>query len=133
MVIEPRTLTTIDYHMSSLPPYFLALRNSNVKDIVNNATTEATIALKRALALISTIELQNTVKQLIGTIADQRFAAEFMHAIKEHIVNHPFETAFLVIGIVLMCNPVARVGFGSFGPVAGSLVSLDPHQHLKPD
>jgi len=68
-------------------------------------------------------DFQRLIDQLIFTLTDTQFQEGLLHAIEAHVKAHPWQTAFFIIGIVLMCNPLAMVGFGSLGPVAGSLAA----------
>jgi hypothetical protein len=48
-------------------------------------------------------------------------------AVMEFIKAHPWELlgslTFIVLGIVLIANPLALIGFGSLGPIAGRTLS----------
>lgn len=64
-------------------------------------------------------ELKSLIQKLMNTLTDTAFQKKMLLALGEHIKNHPYHTAFLVVGIVLLCNPLAMAGFGALGPVAG--------------
>jgi hypothetical protein len=53
------------------------------------------------------------------TIKDPAFWKAVYHGLTNYVKEHPWQCAFLIIAIVLMCNPVALAGFGVLGPVAG--------------
>jgi hypothetical protein len=79
--------------------------------------------LMKILSTINHYKLRDLIKRLINTFADSVFRNRLLRALKHHIATHPWQTAFFVIGIVLICNPIALVGFGALGPVAGKLLS----------
>ena len=66
-------------------------------------------------------DLQRLINELLSTLTDPQIYNGLLNALKAHIEVHPWSTAFLVIGIVLLCNPLAmgRLDFGSLDPVAG--------------
>jgi hypothetical protein len=79
--------------------------------------------LMKILSTINHYKLRDLIKRLINTFADSVFRNRLLRALKHHIATHPWQTAFFVIGIVLICNPIALAGFGALGPVAGKLLS----------
>jgi hypothetical protein len=77
----------------------------NYSSIVqNNPTTTAILA---------------GLRQMTETIKDPAFWKAVYHGLTNYVKEHPWQCAFLIIAIVLMCNPVALAGFGALGPVAG--------------
>ena len=73
-------------------------------------------------------DLQRLINQLMTTLTDSQFYNGLFNALKAHIEAHPWQTAFFIIGVILMCNPLAMMGFGSLGPVAGEfMVSSSAH------
>jgi hypothetical protein len=79
--------------------------------------------LMKILSTINHYKLRDLIKRLINTFADSVFRNRLLRALKHHIATHPWQTAFFVVGIVLICNPIALAGFGALGPVAGKLLS----------
>jgi hypothetical protein len=59
------------------------------------------------------------LRKMTETIKDPEFWKAVYHALKNHVKEHPWQCAFLIIAIVLMCNPIGLAGFGALGPVAG--------------
>jgi hypothetical protein len=78
-------------------------------------------------------ELQRLVNELISTLIDRQFYVGLLTALKAHVEAHPWATTFfiigVVIGVILMCNPLAIAGFGSLGPVAGKSMVLNLYSH----
>ena len=73
-------------------------------------------------------DLQRLINQLMSTLTDSQFYNGLFNALKAHIKAHPWQTAFFIVGVILLCNPLAMVGFGSLGPVAGKfMVSSSAH------
>ena len=72
-------------------------------------------------------DLQRLIAQLLSTLTDRQFYDGLTIALKTHIEAHPWQTAFFVIGIVLLCNPLTMAGFGSLGPVAGKFMVSSAH------
>ncbi|KAK2466598.1 hypothetical protein APHAL10511_000856 [Amanita phalloides] len=83
--------------------------------------------VRAVVSLLDTIatkvDLHRLIKLLLSTLTDHQFYAGLFNALKVHIEAHPWSTAFFIIGMVLLCNPLAMAGFGSLGPVAGSLAA----------
>ncbi|KAF8154002.1 hypothetical protein B0H34DRAFT_676873 [Crassisporium funariophilum] len=117
---EPNVSFSLDVH-------FRVLQNRNPKHIVDafvqHNPDPISSDIITALTHLSNIDLRDLIKQLIETIIDPIFKNQFFLAIKLHAENHPLQTAFIVIGIVLMCNPLGMAGFGSLGPVSGSIAA----------
>ncbi|KAF8242547.1 hypothetical protein K440DRAFT_590710 [Wilcoxina mikolae CBS 423.85] len=116
-----------DNDYSSLPVYFRDLRGQNPQHIID-AFTQAnsgpiTNAIATSLGALSHIDLRALTERLINTLSDREFRDQFLRAITQHIKNHPYQTAFLVVGVILLMNPLAIIGFGSLGPVAGSIAA----------
>jgi len=99
------------------------LRNHDPSEVVSAflRTNPGGLAVSTSVALqaMSHPALKGLVGRIIATLADAAFRKAFHDAIKHHIVNHPWQTAFLISGVVLMANPLAAAGFGALGPVAG--------------
>ena len=111
------------HHNSSLPVHFRDLQGQNPKHIID-AFTRANSgpvanAIATSLGALSHVDLRGLIERLINTLSDRAFRNQFLRAITQHIKDHPYQTAFLVVGIILMMNPLAMAGFGSLGPVAG--------------
>jgi hypothetical protein len=64
-------------------------------------------------------DARRLIEQLLSTLADTQFYMELVDSLKAHIEAHPWATAFFIVGVMMMCNPVAIAGFGSLGPIAG--------------
>jgi hypothetical protein len=65
------------------------------------------------------VDLQRLINQLLAKLTDHQFYNGLFNALKAHVEAHPWPTAFLIVGIVLLCNPLTMAGFGSLGPIAG--------------
>jgi hypothetical protein len=107
----------------SLPVYFRDLRGQNPQHIIDAFSRAnpgpVTNAITASLGALSHMELRSLIERLISTLSDSEFRNQFLRAITQHIRNHPYQTAFIVVGVILLMNPLALVGFGSLGPVAG--------------
>jgi hypothetical protein len=77
------------------------------------------VPLLDTIAAKATADLQCLINQLLSTLTDRLLYNRLFNALKAHIEAHPWSTVFLIIGIVLLCNPLAMAGFKSLGPVAG--------------
>ena len=104
------------------------LRNHDIHALVATFVQSESNALVRAIvALLDKIaakaDLQRLINELLSTLTDRAFYNALLNGLKAHIEAHPWQTAFFVTGIILMCNPLAMVGFGSLGPVAGKVSS----------
>jgi hypothetical protein len=64
-------------------------------------------------------DLQRLVNQLGGTLTDPRFYRRLLDTMWAWVKAHPWQTAGIVVGLILIINPVALAGFGASGPVAG--------------
>jgi hypothetical protein len=108
-----------------LPGVFRNLTNQNIQSVVDtfirNNPGQITTAISNVLTAMNNQGLRDLVDRLIKTITDNVFRSRLMNALKFHIENHPWQTAFFVVGIILIINPLAVVGFGSLGPTAGKL------------
>jgi len=69
------------------------------------------------------VDLQRLINQLLAKLTDHQFYNGLFNALKAHVEAHPWPTAFLIVGIVLLCNPLTMAGFRSLGPIAGSLAA----------
>jgi hypothetical protein len=105
---------------------FRNLRNQNTQNVVDtfigNNSGPTTTAISTFLTAMNSQGLRDLVDRLINTLRDSVFRSRLFNALKDHIKNHPWQTAFFVVGIILMINPLAVVGFGSLGPIAGKLL-----------
>jgi len=63
--------------------------------------------------------LQQVVDKVISTVKDPEFYRAVFYAIINHVKEHPYQTAFIIIALVLILNPIGLAGFGALGPVAG--------------
>jgi hypothetical protein len=76
--------------------------------------------------------LHEYFKNLAATVADHEFWLEIYHKLQDlntyrdalrvvwnYVKAHPYQTAFILLGILLIINPLALAGFGALGPVAG--------------
>jgi len=62
------------------------------------------------------LEAGKVIKNILDTFHDpKRVISALGHMIKQH----PYRTAFIIISLVLILNPVMLAGFGSGGVVAG--------------
>jgi len=99
------------------------LRNHDPSEVVSAflRTNPGDLAVSTSVTLqaMSHPALKGLVDRIIATLTDATFRKEFYDAIKHHMDSHPWQTAFLIIGVVLMVNPLATAGFGALGPVAG--------------
>jgi di/tricarboxylate transporter len=106
-----------------LSPHFRDLRACNPEAIINAYTAAnpgpLTAAIRATLGTLSHIDIRAMIRKIIDTITDADFRRQFLEAIKVWIETHPWHTAFLIVGIVLLANPLAIAGFGALGPVAG--------------
>ncbi|KAA8898239.1 hypothetical protein FN846DRAFT_892902 [Sphaerosporella brunnea] len=59
----------------------------------------------------------------VDTLKDPAFWRALYHTITEYIKQHPWQTAAILLGIVLILNPVALAGFGAGGVVGGSIAA----------
>ncbi|CCX16664.1 Protein of unknown function [Pyronema omphalodes CBS 100304] len=110
-----------------LSPHFRDLRASNPEAIINAYKAAnpgpLTAAISTALSALSHIDIRVMIRKIIDTITDADFRKQFLEAIKVWIETHPWHTGFLIVGIVLLANPLAIAGFGALGPVAGSIAA----------
>jgi hypothetical protein len=107
------------------------------QDIHNPVTTfiQSNLDQPFVRALVSLLDkiaakadLQRLISQLLSTLTDPQLYIALVNALKAHIEAHPWATAFFIIGVILMVNPLAWAGFGSLGPVAGKImVSSSAH------
>ncbi|TFK64032.1 hypothetical protein BDN72DRAFT_846986 [Pluteus cervinus] len=68
-------------------------------------------------------KLNQLTTGLISTLTDRQFYMHLYTIVEEHVRAHPWATASLVAGLIMVCNPIAMMGFGQIGPVAGSLAA----------
>ena len=82
--------------------------------------------VRAVVSLLDTIsakvDLQRLMNELLGTLTDHQFYVGLLDALKAHVKAHPWTTTFFVVGLVVMCNPLAIAGFGALGPVAGKFI-----------
>jgi len=116
---------TIDDHSRALDD----LRNQDIYALVS-AFIQSNAGQPLVRAVVSLLDkiavktdLQHLINQLLSTLADHQLYNGLFNALKEHLEAHPWPTAFFIVGVVLLCNPLAMAGFGSLGPVAGSLAA----------
>ena len=117
MLFRSNDLRDLDIH---------GLTTTFVQSNLDRPLVQAVVTL---LDRISTkADLQRLINQLMTTLTDSQFYNGLFNALKAHIEAHPWQTAFFIIGVILMCNPLAMMGFGSLGPVAGEfMVSSSAH------
>ena len=84
-------------------------------------------AVVSLLDKIAKADLQRFISQLVSTLTDPQLHIGLVDALKAHIEAHPWATAFFIIGVILMVNPLAMAGFGSLGPVAGKIMVSSAH------
>ncbi|TFK64035.1 hypothetical protein BDN72DRAFT_846989 [Pluteus cervinus] len=116
---------------STLPPIFQNIRNADINGLVlafiksnkDNPVVMAVVSLLNAIQAKFLPDLTRFTAELISTLSDRQFYLNLYRAIEDHIRTHPWATAFFVIGVIMMCNPIAAIGFGQMGPVAGSLAA----------
>jgi hypothetical protein len=111
------------HHNSSLLVHFHDLQGQYPKHIID-AFTRAnsgpfTYAIATSLGALSHVDLRGLTEWPTNTLSDRAFRNQFLCATMQHIKDHPYQTAFLVNGIILMMNPFTMVGFGPLGPVPG--------------
>ncbi|KAK2466601.1 hypothetical protein APHAL10511_000859 [Amanita phalloides] len=105
------------------------LRNQDIHTLVSTfiQSNGGQPLVRAVVSLLDTIaakvDLHRLINQLLSTLTDHQFYAGLFNSLKVHIEAHPWPTAFFIIGLVLLCNPLAMAGFGSLGPVAGSLAA----------
>ncbi|KAJ7616732.1 hypothetical protein B0H17DRAFT_1152607 [Mycena rosella] len=67
------------------------------------------------------------MKQWLLDFVKKGNLVRFAKAVMEFIKAHPWELlgslGFIIFGIVLIANPLAAIGFGSLGPIAGSIAA----------
>lgn len=85
---------------------------------VASAIGEMVSEIKNILKAMNVDQLKSLTKGLIATLPDTVSQKNLLLALNEHIKNHLFNTAFFVVGIVLLRNPLALAGFGALGPAA---------------
>ena len=128
---------------TTLPPvdnddHLSELQNQDIHAIVSaflqsvasagQQLVEVVVSLLDKIAANAAADLQRLINQLLSTLTDRQFYNGLFNALKAHIKAHPWRTAFFIIGVILLCNPLAMVGFGSLGPVAGKfMVSSSAH------
>jgi hypothetical protein len=125
---------TIDDHSRALD----GLRNQDIHALVttfvqSNAGQPLVGAVVSLLDKIAAkADLQRLIGQLLSTLADPHFYNGLFNALKAHVEAHPWHTAFFIIGVILMCNPLAMAGFRPLGPVAGEfMVFVSPLPFLR--
>ena len=96
-----------------------ALVSTFVQSNADQPLVGAVVSLLDTIAAKAVTDLQRLVNQLLSKLTDRQFYNGLFNALKAHVEAHPWSTAFFIIGIVLLCNPLAMAGFGSLGPVAG--------------
>ncbi|TFK64030.1 hypothetical protein BDN72DRAFT_289177 [Pluteus cervinus] len=65
--------------------------------------------------------LNQLTAQSTSTMTDHQ--SGLLRAVKELVQAHPRATASaVVIGFVVMCNPLAMIGFGRKGPGSGNIL-----------
>ena len=83
----------------------------------------AVVSIVSFLDIITTkADPQRHISQLMSTLIDPQFYIGLFNAIKAYIEAHPWLTAFFIIGIIILFNPLALVGFGALGPIAGKFM-----------
>jgi hypothetical protein len=119
----PRTIDNDD-HSRSLND----LQNQDIHALVSTfvQSNAGQPFVRAVVSLLDTIaakaDLQRLINQLLSTLTDRQLYNGLSNALKAHVEAHPWSTAFFIIGIVLLCNPLAMAGFGSLGPVAGKFM-----------
>lgn len=72
-----------------------------------------------------TVNTSELIQQIISSIISIEKQNAILAAVKNFIKEHPYITAAsavgLILAIVLMANPVGLAGFGTLGPVAGTI------------
>ncbi|KIM83487.1 hypothetical protein PILCRDRAFT_819102 [Piloderma croceum F 1598] len=100
-----------------------ALVSTFIQSNADQPLVGAVVSLLDTIAAKAAADLQRLINQLLSKLTDRQFYDGLFNALKAHVEAHPWPTAFLIVGIVLLCNPLAMAGFGSLGPVAGSLAA----------
>ena len=95
-----------------------------VQSNLGNPLVKAVISLLDKIS--AKVDLQRLMSQLLGTLTNRQFYDALFNALKTHVKDHPWTTAFFVVGLVIMCNPLAIAGFGASGPVAGKFTLFTP-------
>ena len=72
-------------------------------------------------------DLQRFISQLLYKLTDRQLYIGLVNALKACIKAHPWATAFFIIGLIIMFNPLAIIGFGALGPVAGKFMVSSAH------
>ncbi|RPA74171.1 hypothetical protein BJ508DRAFT_313134 [Ascobolus immersus RN42] len=69
------------------------------------------------------VDANGFIHTLLHRFADAVFRDSFLLRMARYIKEHPYQAAFMVAGIVLSANPLALAGFGTLGPIAGSIAA----------
>ena len=77
------------------------------------------LSTQQALRVIPHLEMQTLSRKLLELVKDATIRNKILKALERSITDHPWNTAFIVVGVVLMINPLNILGFGALGPVAG--------------
>lgn len=122
----------MNYNQSSIVPSIShALDDLRYQDIYALVATfiQSNLVQPLVWAVVSLLaakeDLQLLISQLLSTLTDPQLYIGLFNAPKAYIEAHPWQTTFfviIIIGIILLCNPLVMMGFGSLGPMAGKFM-----------
>jgi hypothetical protein len=70
------------------------------------------------------VKVEHFISYLLNQITNVVFRNRIMRLLGQYIKDHPYQTAFFIVGLVLVINPLALAGFGALGPVAGMSLTI---------
>ena len=128
----------MNYNQSSIASSISqALNDLRYQDIYSLVNTFIQSNLVRPLVwtvvslLAAKDDLQLLISQSLSTLTDSQFYIGFFNVSKAYIDDHPWQTTFfviiIIIGIILLCNPLVMIGFGVLGPIAGKFIVSSAH------
>jgi hypothetical protein len=93
-----------------------------VESYIHANRDPVTVALTTFLGALDDSNLRALLTGIFNAISAFNFVA-FITIMLAWVKEHPFYTAFIVLGLILDINPLAAAGFGALGPQAGEWCS----------
>ncbi|CCX05271.1 Protein of unknown function [Pyronema omphalodes CBS 100304] len=93
-----------------------------VESYIHANRNPVTVALTTFLGALDDFNLRALVYGIFNALSALSLGA-FITTMLAWIMQHPFHTAFIVLGLTLNIKPLAAAGCGALGPEAGTFAA----------
>ncbi|CCX34646.1 hypothetical protein FPQ18DRAFT_375564 [Pyronema domesticum] len=97
-------------------------RKAIVESYIHANRDPVTVALTTFLGALDDLTIRALVNGIFNAVSAFNFA-DFRAVMLAWVMEHPFHTAFVVLGLILNINPLATAGFRALGPQAGTFAA----------